>query len=552
MIVLQSRQTGFSTSAATAMLGLLGIVSLAMTPANAFAYTPNDPAVIRMVERGLRFLETSKPNTKGEEVVCAYAHFKVEHDESNPFVAKGVREAKQFAADLSRGQQQKSNYECAVSVLLMCEISSTRYRSELTSFQRYFNEVQLPGGGYGYPGERDGDVSQTQYAILAIWMLDRHGFKLDYNRVVRALDWLRAVQDVKGPWPYHGKIPSSGGLITQKKTGMSMSLAGAASLLIGGDAIRVWGDTVADDDTGIVGLPKAIKIYKEDANVERRKRAKYSPQSILNSVGHMEKWRKGNPEKYGNNLYWYFYTAYTTERYESFVEIAHGTPANLSPAWYNKIVGELMKRQSAETGGWMERAHTSPPVSTAFAILFLIRSTQKSLGTGASASTIGGYGFGENVSKAKLVGGSAVTKAPAQSINQMLKLLESDGADKLDGKALSDRAVLPTDPVQRSAQLDRLERLVRGSKSWQARRVSARLLGTSDDLRVVPALIYALSDPDLSVRRYARDGLRFISRRFEGFEMPDEPTNAELRQAQRKWRAWYLTMKPGFVFLDEF
>ena len=133
----------------------------------------------------------------------------------------------------------------------------------------------------------------------------------------------------------------------------------------------------------------------------------------------------------------------------------------------------------------------------------------------------------------------------------MLDLLEGDGADELDGKALDDRAVLATDPVERSAQLDRLERLVRGSKSWQARRVAARLLGTSDDLRVVPALIFALSDPDKIVRNYARDGLRFISRTFEGFGMPDEPTNAQLRQAQRKWRQWYLTMKPGYVFLDE-
>ena len=33
--------------------------------------------------------------------------------------------------------------------------------------------------------------------------------------------------------------------------------------------------------------------------------------------------------------------------------------------------------------------------------------------------------------------------------------------------------------------------------------------------------------------------------------MPDEPTNAEIRQAQRKWREWFLTMKPGYVFLDE-
>ena len=88
--------------------------------------------------------------------------------------------------------------------------------------------------------------------------------------------------------------------------------------------------------------------------------------------------------------------------------------------------------------------------------------------------------------------------------------------------------------MARSAQLDRLERLVRGSRSYQARRVAAKLLGLSDELRVVPALIFALSDPDDVVREYARDGLRFISRKFEGFGMPDKPNNSELRQAQRK------------------
>jgi HEAT repeat protein len=71
---------------------------------------------------------------------------------------------------------------------------------------------------------------------------------------------------------------------------------------------------------------------------------------------------------------------------------------------------------------------------------------------------------------------------------------------------------LDKNPIDRAAQLDWLERLVRGGRSWHARRVAARLLGGSDELRVVPALIFALSDPDQSVRTYARDGLRFISR----------------------------------------
>ena len=103
---------------------------------------------------------------------------------------------------------------------------------------------------------------------------------------------------------------------------------------------------------------------------------------------------------------------------------------------------------------------------------------------------------------------------------------------------------LAKEPVTRSAQLDRLERLVRGSKSWQARRVAARLLGTSDSLRVVPALIFALSDPDKSVRRYARDGLRFISRKFRGFRIPDEPTPVQVDKGIADWKNWYTTIRP--------
>ena len=75
------------------------------------------------------------------------------------------------------------------------------------------------------------------------------------------------------------------------------------------------------------------------------------------------------------------------------------------------------------------------------------------------------------------------------------------------------------------------------------------LLGRSDQLRVVPALIDALSDPDRSVRRYARDGLRFISRKFDGFGMPDDPTHAEWQQAQQQWRDWYHSVNPKHVFL---
>ena len=154
------------------------------------------------------------------------------------------------------------------------------------------------------------------------------------------------------------------------------------------------------------------------------------------------------------------------------------------------------------------------------------------------------------MSKARLVGGKAKTKKAAQAVTDMLDLLDGEDADQLDGKSLADDMVLPTNPTARAAAMDRLERLVRGSRSWQARRVAARVLGKSDEMRVVPSLIFALSDPDSSVKRYARDGLRFISRKFEGYGMPDKPTDSEMREAQKKWREWYKTMDPGYVFLD--
>jgi hypothetical protein len=530
-----------------------GVVWSGFGRVSTWGYTPDDPVVVQMVNRSIRFLEENFEETArndGEIVLCAYAHYKVVHDETNPLVQRGIAAAKNFAATIDSAPTHKANYEAAISVMLLCDISPDRFRSELATFQRYFNEVQMSHGGFGYEGDRMGDVSQTQYALLAIWTLDRVGFKLDYDRLVRAVQWLLRVQDVNGPWPYHGEVPRTPGLSPQKKTGLSMALAGGSSVLIGGDALRLWGKTLDEADTGIVGLPKAIKRFKEDQNAERRKRAKIPKEPILRAVGHMEAWRQQNPPKMrSSHLYWYFYRIYTTERYESFLEIARGEPKDASPAWYNTIVAELKNMEDVD-GGWSATAHTNPAVSTAFAVLFLIRSTQRSLGQPASAATIGGQGFGEDVSNSKLVGGKATINKPAQSVTNMLDLLENDGADELDGKALAETAVLPTDPVERSAQLDRLERLVRGSKSWQARRVSARLLGMSDELRVVPALIFALSDPDDVVRKYARDGLRFISRKFEGYGMPDDPTNSEVRKAQRAWKKWFKTMKPGYVFID--
>jgi HEAT repeat protein len=149
------------------------------------------------------------------------------------------------------------------------------------------------------------------------------------------------------------------------------------------------------------------------------------------------------------------------------------------------------------------------------------------------------------------VNGTQIKGEPAAtSVEDLLSLLEADDPSQADSSSIPEDLKLQTDPKARQAQIDRLERLVRGSQSWQARRVAARLLGQSDELRVVPALIFALSDPDTKVKQYANDGLCFISRKFDGFGFPAKPNSDEVRQAQNRWREWFLSIKPGYIFTD--
>ena len=108
---------------------------------------------------------------------------------------------------------------------------------------------------------------------------------------------------------------------------------------------------------------------------------------------------------------------------------------------------------------------------------------------------------------------------------------------------------LSDDPSKRSAELARLKRMLMSGK-YQARLAAAKTLARDRDLNNVPVLIFALSDPDHRVATAARDGLRFISRKFNGFGMPDVPSNAERRAAIEKWKEWYLSIRPDAEMLN--
>ncbi|MEP0426552.1 hypothetical protein [Rhodopirellula bahusiensis] len=536
---------------------------------SASAYTPFDTQVVGMVDRGLVYLENADQKDYlygtagfagglGERALVAYTHFKVKHDASARVVQQGIAAARTMVGVIRSGKRNVPGisfevYSTAVAVMLLAEVDKEKYKSELKTLQGFLYELQYPNGAFSYIGHKTGDISQTQYGVLAIWTLDHAGIPLDYKRVAACAKWLLRVQDPGGGWPYQAEDPGAGRPnMRQTDVYPAMAYAGGSSILIAGDALRLWGDASRSDMSAFPGAPKAVKLYVPDANSERRKGVTVNSEKVVSAIKASDQYLANKEYKRQAKDY-YYYQLYTQERYESFKEIALSKKPDESPNWYNEGVKELIGYQDAKSGGWgvEDHDHSGSVAGTCFAILFLIRSTQRSIAAASSGTLAGGQGLPKDTTKIRREGSQIKGEPVGASVLDLLSALEDDGNEALEGKSLPENMQLATDPKELRAQLDRLERLVRGSQSYQARRVAARLLGKSDEMRVVPALIYALSDPDLSVRRYARDGLRFISRKFEGFEMPNKPTQGELRKAERAWMDWYLTVNPKHIFVDQ-
>lgn len=545
------------------------VILMILTSNVGFAVTSESPKVKAMVKEGLATLEKNVKSPTvydtaifhtggaGEHALAAYAYMKLTHDAGHPVVQQGIRSALRFVATASLrepgGGRSKTVYSTAVCTLLLAEVDRIKYRKELKQLEKLLRAVQFKNGAYGYLGQVNGDVSQTQYAILALWTLDNAGIVIDYEGVVRTIQWLLRVQDLSGAWPYMGIDPPGGRRIKQSsEVGVSMANAGGSALLIAADILQVWEGKLLDREGIPVKLPLAVTEFKEGLENAAIKRPEIPAEPILASIAECQAYL----DKHGDgHVAWPYYNIYTTERFQSFQEIALKLPKKPNVPWYDAGVSFLESHKDSK-GGWRGvNRYTSVSTATSFAILFLSRSTQKAIEQSQEGTLAGGFGLPGDTTKIRVDGTQIKGEPIAGAVTDLLDMLEGDDTNALEGKTLPEDMELATEPKARRVQLDRLERLVRGSSSWQARRVAARLLGQSDEIRVVPSLIFALDDPDTTVRTFARDGLRFISRKFEGFGMEIEPGEkqnyGDLRRAQRLWRQWYLTMDPGHIFITQ-
>ncbi len=516
-------------------------------------YTPEHPKVQQMVQRGLQFLSSSEAPgdagyNSGQKMLVGYTCLKATGDADHPKTRQGIGLALQLIRSLAsyenRGES-KIVYEVSVATFLLASADAAKYRPELEAAADWFEAHQKSHGGFGYLHDPAGDTSQTQYAMLALWTLNEVGVEISTESVEKVVKYLNATSR-NGGWSYK-YLPQQGGYSTASESTKSLSTAGIGALIIGGDILRFYGERRnqnAEDE----GIPEAFKRIDLTMKMKaERKQVSMSRGDIDGTINAAVRYQ--NTTRFTGPL-WYFYWRYSQERYESFLEVVEGKQAK-SPDWYNEGVEELSSLQDTD-GAWgktgMSSAATPIEVDTSFAILFLIRSTQKAIGKLNEGVAFGGYELPNDVSKIKMVGDRIVSDSEA-SVESLLAMLESD-SNKVQMGLLPNDLQLTKDPGQRKEQVARLGRLLVSSRDANARRIAATLLGRSEDLNQVPDLIYALTDPDPYVPMLAEESLRLLSRKLKAVKLGESPTAAEQAAAVNYWKKWYLGLRPDYIFID--
>jgi hypothetical protein len=583
------------------LIGLIlcGTLSFDATVFAQVDYTPDDPEVEQMVQKAVAALgnmggDIGQRTLAALAIVQAGKRYQEEIPKDHPLVQHTIAGILGlFPPDESYDRTNSSDsnilayrevYFPCLALILLAEVDDVKYQPQIQRLINMLVERQRPFGAFTYLSNvqlKTGDTSQTQYAALALYVAKQHRFNYDPDVASRALQWLVENQQDGGYWVYkvrhrdqYGPGVSIGGEAT-----LSIQAAGLGTAYLLSDLLQLQKRkksltvAVAPQE---YGLPKSVTVYVKPRGGEDQLLQKEGPLVSFDLGGLNTAYRSGD-DWLENNFSispnrWDFYYLYALERYAWFREQAEGDlgKGKLS-TWYDQGV-EFLKHNQQDSGRFQNPKFSAevPTVATAFAVLFLVRSSEIISLPVSDSQLIGGKGFPKDA-ELRTSRGEIQTSEVDKNLADIVDLMREDVSQEQLArltKSLKKAIVeFKRQDDKSRGEIKSFLRTMLSARNFYRRLIAVRFLAGEQDMDNVPGLVYALGDPDFRVCLEAHDGLRLISRRIDSLEISELARNGspepgilspadrtsirlEYNDMKRQWTEWFLKIRPDAELLD--
>jgi hypothetical protein len=547
-------------------LALVGALASSRSIAASAGLTWKSPEVIAAAEKGARYLATTaKDDRVGAQALIGLAILTQTGSADHPKITECAENIRKALSDRKDGLGAPYGhwlgpiYSAGLAIIFLVQCDDYKangpHAGDISTLLEYMRSMQKGHGGWGYAEKTTGDTSMTQYGVLSAWEASHAGFHVSTDAMERVANWLLSTQDPSGGFGYQGTVGDPTKLVAQTEVKHSMTAAGLGSLYVCDNLLKLTDELRKppdEDDT-----PPGLKEIKPDQGPQKPA-PRFDPRMVQEAEERGNGWFDANfKAEVGQYNYYYLY-AY--ERYRSFrEEVEHAIEEN--PQWYSEVAEFILSKQNAD-GSWGAEAmyECGRVPDTAFAVLFLLRSTRRHLDrvkTLNGGRMVTGKGIPKDTAHMDIdPNGHLVTKPREDPAEALLKALE-DKENKDPDKTAELLAQLPDEKLEALSTKDAaaIRKLV-SNKLASTRMVAVRALcRTPRDLDNVPVLIYALSDPDPDIAREANDGLRRIARSPwdsnptgkspSDIRLSASPSDEERRKAIEDWKAWYRSIRPS-------
>jgi len=398
--------------------------------------------------------------------------------------------------------------------------------------------------------QQPGDNSNTQFAILGLWIARRHGIPID-KALTRVEARFRNSQGSDGGWGYIPAPRGHGGLGSTA----SMTCAGLLGLAMSHGAAN---------EAALRANPKA-----KPPRVPAKDQAVRSGLLALGTA--VGRARKGRGNAAGPVMQRGYYFLWSLER----VAVAYSLNTVGSKDWYAWGSEMLLQSQGAD-GSW--KGEHGPEVDTCFALLFLRRvnlakdltATLKGVEDPGEvtlkAGGVGGEGLLAKGLKSSIVMGDktgdagAPTNLDSEAARMSFELIQAapEQQDRVLEKLKDGKGAIYTDALgaaipqlsgaARTRARDTLAERLGGMTAEtlraklqddlpEVRRAAAVACYMKDDKNHVPDLIVLLEDAEPPVVRAAQAALKGLT--GQDFGPAKDASPAERARAVNDWKAWW-------------